>query len=226
VEHTRPAPPPPPTGAVVFDCDGTLIDTETCWTHAYTTLFQRYRLEFTHEHKLALIGRPLDQIGAILARLLDHPAHPEVLLANVHQHVLHLIAAGATPMPGAVELVTELAGTRPLAVASSSPRGLVRRHLHHAGLEGAFDAILGAEDATRPKPAPDIYVLACAALRIPANAAIAVEDSPLGVTAAATAGLYVIGVPSSPGTRLPGAHLVTRSLTDPRTRAALQLDTA
>jgi HAD superfamily hydrolase (TIGR01509 family) len=230
VDHTRPTPatgpPPPGTGAVVFDCDGTLVDTETCWTRAYTTLFHRYEQVFTHKHKQALIGRHLNEIGGILARLLDQPLHAETLLAGVHQLVLDHLAAGVPPMPGAVELVTELTGTRPLAVASSSPRRLVRRLLHDAGLSGIFDAVLGAEDATHPKPAPDIYLRACAALHVPASAAVAIEDSPLGVTAAATAGLYVIGIPSSPDMPLPGAHLIAHSLTDPRGRAALQLDSA
>jgi HAD superfamily hydrolase (TIGR01509 family) len=215
--------PAPPTGAaVVFDCDGTLVDSEICWTRAYRRLFTEHGRQFTVTHERALLGVPLDRLGAILARLLGFPAYAERLGTLAYELALDELAGDVPPMPGARELVTELAGQRPLAVASGSPSYLVHQLLGGAGLGDAFDVVLSFDDVARTKPAPDLYLRACAQLAVPPTEAIAVEDSPPGVTAARTAGLYVIGIPSISGTPL-DAHTVGTSLIDWPVRAALGL---
>lgn len=207
---------------MVFDCDGILVDTETCWTRAYTRLFAAHSRIFTMVDKQALIGRHLDALGPILARLLDRPAGGERLGAQACELAVEELAAGAPPMRGAVDLVRELTGRRPLAVVSSSPCALVRHLLEQAGIADAFDVILGGGDVERSKPAPDIYLHACEQLGVQPVNAVAVEDSPPGVAAACAAGMYVIGVPHWPGMPL-DAHTVGQSLTDLRVRAALGL---
>jgi beta-phosphoglucomutase-like phosphatase (HAD superfamily) len=80
--------------------------------------------------------------------------------------------------------------------------------------------VLGVDDVARPKPAPDLYLAACAGLGVAPADAIALEDSPPGVMSARAAGLRVIGIPSIPGVTLP-ADLVAASLADPAVQAAL-----
>ncbi|MFE5517317.1 HAD family hydrolase [Streptomyces virginiae] len=122
-------------------------------------------------------------------------------------------------MPGAVELVSELAGTRPLAVASNAPTNVVRTHLQRF-----FDltsiSIVGGDMVRSPKPQPDVYLAACAALGSDPEQTWAVEDSVVGATAAHVAGLYVVGVSYTSASEVP-CHLSAVSLDDPHLLRAL-----
>ena len=104
----------------------------------------------------------------------------------------------------------------PLAIASSSPRAWVEEHLGHLGLVERFAAIACFGDGLAGKPSPDTYLAACAAIRTDPRAAIAIEDSPHGVTAAKSAGLWCIAVPHEITARLDLSHADLRlsSLTD------------
>jgi beta-phosphoglucomutase-like phosphatase (HAD superfamily) len=90
-------------------------------------------------------------------------------------------------------------------------------------LDGRFATVVTVEDVEHPKPAPDIYVEACRRLGAEPGACAALEDSPTGVSAAAAAGMYVIGVPYFAGGALPGSDLLAGSLADPAVAAALGL---
>ncbi len=134
------------------------------------------------------------------------------------------IAAGAVPRPGAVELVARLRSVGlPLAVASNSPRRHLLAGLHRTGLHDAFDVVLGMDDVASPKPAPDLYLAACAGLVAQPQDAVALEDSPPGVAAARAAGLRVIGIPSVAGVILT-SDLVAASLADAAVHRALGLE--
>jgi HAD superfamily hydrolase (TIGR01509 family) len=180
---------------------------------------------FTLEHKREMLGTAAATQAALLARHLGDPGDGEALRRELHELVMGEIAGGAAACPGAPELVEELAAAGvPLGLASNSPRAFVQAALAHLpGLAERFGAIVTFEDVEHPKPAPDLYRLACARLGAPAPRCAALEDSPTGVAAAHAAGLYVIGVPSLPGTDLPGADLVARSLEEPAVRGALGL---
>jgi len=115
--------------------------------------------------------------------------------------------------PGARELVTELRRLGvPLALASNSPRFLVDDALATAGLADAFGIIVTSDDVEHPKPAPDIYLLACERLGVPPSHALALEDSASGVTAAKAAGLDCIAVPMFAETDVSAADRVVDSL--------------
>ncbi|WP_239083456.1 HAD family hydrolase [Asanoa ishikariensis] len=108
------------------------------------------------------------------------------------------LASGADALPGARALVERLKDRVPIAVASNSPRSFVAAALASTGLHELFDHVLAAEDVTIAKPAPDLYLAACAVLRADPARSVAFEDSPTGVAAARAAGMYVVGVPSLP----------------------------
>jgi HAD superfamily hydrolase (TIGR01509 family) len=109
-----------------------------------------------------------------------------------------------------------------LGVASNSPGVLLRAVLAAAGVEGAFDAVVAADEVPRSKPAPDVYLAACRLLGAAPAQAVALEDSPTGVAAARAAGMYVIGVPFLPDTALE-ADLIADSLASPRVADVLGL---
>jgi Haloacid dehalogenase-like hydrolase len=121
---TRITPPrqPPAAGPVVFDCDSVLLDTEAAWTRAYAILFARYRTPLRAQQRQALLGRSLETVGRLLEGFLRQPGHAEPLATEALRLARTELRHGTTPLPGAAELVSELRGRRPLAVASNATR--------------------------------------------------------------------------------------------------------
>ncbi len=210
--------------AVVFDNDGLLLDTEPCWTVAEEALFKEHGHAFDLEAKRALVGTSPQTSAPILEQLLEMPGAGHQLSDELYARALGEITEGASPRPGAVELVGRLhsAGI-PLAVASNSPRRHLLAGLRRVGLEDHFAVVLGVDDVTNPKPAPDLYLAACHGLGVAPEMAIALEDSNPGVAAAKAAGLRVIGIPSVAGVILT-ADLVAGSLADPAVHRTLGLE--
>jgi HAD superfamily hydrolase (TIGR01509 family) len=199
--------------AVVFDCDGLLLDTEECWTQAEEELFGRYGRGFGLEEKKALIGGSMESSGRVFERLLDQPGRADELAAELYELILARVRRHAEPLPGARELVAAVID-RPRGVASNSPRELLLTALERGGLADEFAVVVAADEVENPKPAPDLYLRACELLGVRPTDAVALEDSPTGVAAARAAGLFVIGVPSLPDVELE-ADLVAESLLDP-----------
>jgi HAD superfamily hydrolase (TIGR01509 family) len=206
--------------AVVFDCDGLLLDTEKCWTKGEKALFAAHGEAFTPEHKRNLVGASGNRAASYICETLGLSGREEDILEELIALSWPEVVNGANPMPGAEELVRELRGNVPIGVASNSPGKMVREALAKSGLGGAFDVVLGSDDVKSPKPAPDLYRTACERLGAEPNRSVALEDSPPGVEAAKSAGMYVIGVPSEEGVELHSADIVVESLGDPSVLAA------
>ncbi len=215
-----------PFAAVIFDNDGLLLDTEEAWTRAEETLFTRRSRVWTMEHKRDLIGSSGAVAEAKLERMLEAPGEGVALMAELHDLVMEEVLHGVAPRPGALELLGKLgAAGVPIGLASNSPRAFVERVLGGAGLLGEaspFGVVVSASDVEHPKPAPDLYLAAAAALGADPAACAGLEDSPPGAASALAAGLFVIGIPYFADGELPaGVHLRASSLADPEVHAAL-----
>jgi HAD superfamily hydrolase (TIGR01509 family) len=175
--------------AVVFDCDGVLLDTEICWTRAEEALFTSRNKEFTLEHKRSLLGTGGPAAGEMLESMLGLPGQGSMLLAELHESARQEFSAGAAATEGAIELLDELTGKVRIGLASNTPWDY-------------FGAIVCGDEVLRPKPAPDVYEAACSQLGVTASRSLALEDSSTGVAAAKAAGLAVVGVLSVPGVQL------------------------
>jgi HAD superfamily hydrolase (TIGR01509 family) len=221
MRRSAPGPEPP----IVFDCDGVLLDSEAAWTRAETRLFVRYGKTYGAEEKRLLIGGSLAETGLALEELLGRQRNANALIAELIDLAADEFAGRLDPMPGALDLIAELRGRRPLAVASNSHRHLVELALGGSNIADAFDAIVASDEVARPKPAPDLYVEACRRLGSSPEATVAIEDSPRGAAAARAAGLFVIGIPYLPDLPVE-ADLTGRSLEDPAVRTALGLTLA
>lgn len=210
--------------AVVFDNDGLLLDTEPCWTRAQESLFRAHGRSFDLAAKHELVGTSPLTAAPVLARLLGQaPQAGRSLSDEMYALALTEIAASAAPRTGAVDLVASLrAAGMPIAVASNAPRRHLLAGLQRVGLDDAFGVVMGVDDVDNPKPAPDLYLAACALLGVAPASAVGLEDSPPGVAAAKAAGLWVIGIPSIPGVVL-RADMVASSLADPQVHEALGL---
>ena len=199
--------------AVVFDLDGLLLDTETLWQRSESELFRRHGQEFTHEDQLAVMGTGAEFSRRYYAERLGFPAsEASNLIEEMHGYMLAELQREVLARPGAVQLVERLRGQVALGVASNSARSLVDAALATAGLADCFQAIVTADDVARPKPAPDIYLLACARLGVPPADALALEDSAPGIAAAKAAGLTCIAVPQFAETDVSVADRVIDSL--------------
>lgn len=195
--------------------DGLLLDTETLWHEAEVELFERHGGEFTWDDKLVVIGTSHDFTARYFADRLGQPPERGIELVDemvvlMHQRVQRAVEA----RPGAVELMGGLRNMEGVALglASNSPRRLVDTALATAGMTDAFDTIVTADDVAHPKPAPDIYLLACERLGVLPSQALALEDSASGVAAAKAAGLTCIGVPQFAETDVSAADRVIGSL--------------
>jgi HAD superfamily hydrolase (TIGR01509 family) len=209
--------------AIVFDNDGLLFDTEAAWTRAEQALFERHGSVFTAEHKSQLLGTSGSAAELKLEAMLGLPGRGEALRAELHERVMAELLAGVPARPGAMELLRAVRGAGlPVGLASNSSRPFVERVLSVTGMhDGPFDVIVTADDVEHPKPAPDIYLAACAALAAAPGRSAALEDSLPGVAAALAAGMFVIAVPYLADTPMDGASLRVESLTDPRVARAL-----
>lgn len=209
--------------AVVFDADGVLFDTAGHWREARRTLFIRHGRDFGQAENRETVGTGVDGTGRALSGLLGHPELADDLSDQLFTLLSeHLTAQPPSLLPGALDLVGELRGRMPIGVASNSPRALLALSLDSTGLKTAFDAVVGADEVTETKPAPDLYLAACRRLGAAPQRCVAVEDSPTGTTAARRAGLHVVGLRSFPGCDLDADEIV-ESLDAPRLRARLGL---
>lgn len=207
-----------PPAAVILDNDGLTVDSETVWTRAEVRLFARRGREFTHVHKLELVGSAGPLAAAKLAAMLElDPSDGMAVLDELGDLVVEELAGGCEPMPGARELIAALgAAGVPFALCSNSPRRIVDAALRGSGLAGAFAATIAGDEVPRGKPAPHPYLAAATALGVDPRECTALEDSQTGASSARAAGMRVFGVPSVPGVVLDGhVDAVFASLTDP-----------
>ena len=181
---------------MVFDLDGLLLDTEPGWHRAEASLLQNHGANYTDADETATLGWSVE---ATLRRYLPRLGLGDSALSGLTSELMELVRqeyAGPIPaLPGAAELVARLRGQVPLAIASNTALSLVSLALASAPFGDAFDAVVSAEEVERPKPAPDVYLVACRRLGVEPGEAIGLEDSASGIAAAKAAGLTVIAVP-------------------------------
>jgi HAD superfamily hydrolase (TIGR01509 family) len=197
--------------ALVFDFDGTILDTEVTLYQAWCELYDERGCQFPIEQWARSLGRGPDwrqhfDPFAHLAELSGAPCDEATVGPRARRRNRELLAAEAA-RPGVVAYLdaAQALGLR-LAIASSSPRRWVAEHLERLGLLDRFELLRCEEDAARHKPDPDLYLAALAGLGVSADAALAFEDSPNGVRAAQGAGIFCVAVPNPVTAQLDLSH--------------------
>ena len=196
------------TKAVIFDMDGTLIDTEKYYHRFWRAALEDYGYTVTEEQLLSLrsLGRPFAP-----QRFRDWYGE-DFDYVKVRDHRKELMeeclkTEGIQCKKGAIELLTSLRKQNILtAVATASDPERTNRYLKEVGLENYFDHLISATQVPEGKPSPDIYIYACKQLGCRPGECVAVEDAPNGVMSAYRAGCRVIMVPdlSEPDEELRG----------------------
>ena len=196
--------------AVIFDCDGTLVDSEPLSRTAWERALEPYGYVLTEADAEASVGLPYPRVHAFFAERAALPAADE-FWTELSAELYELIDADLEPFDDAVNAARELrARGVPVAVASSSFRDRLHRTLSRAGLLDAFDAVVAGDEVEHGKPAPDMFLLAAERLGVEPAACVVIEDSPPGVQAGLAAGMITLAVCRVPGTEatLAGAHRV------------------
>ena len=201
--------------AVVFDCDGLLIDSEVRWAVAERRVVEGYGGAWLPELREQMVGGSGDHTARCIAEWVGEPAAavPRILLEVYEGYLAVLAELGVEAMAGAHSVVSAIAGRLPIAVASNTEEATVRATLAASGLPAVFDLVFSPGEGRRPKPAPDVYLAACEALGVAPADAVAFEDSAPGTAAARAAGMFVVAVPSD-GIHGLEADLVLGSLLD------------
>ncbi len=199
-------------GAVLWDLDGTLVDSEEHHWRAWRETMAAEGVSLTREQFLASFGQRND---AILCEWLKERATAEAIrrIGDAKEACYRRLvrAPGLVPAPGAAEWVRRLHEEHwAQAVASSAPRLNVETVLEVTGLAPYFAATVAAEDVRHGKPDPEVFLVAAERLGVPPERCVVVEDAPAGIEAARRAGMRTIGL--SRGNCALAADLVVRSL--------------
>jgi beta-phosphoglucomutase family hydrolase len=182
--------------AVLWDLDGTLVDSEEYHWRAWRETMGREGISITRQDFLATFGQRND---AILPHWLGSGVSSERVQqigdAKEARYRELVQAEGLAPLPGVVEWVDRLGqeGWRQ-AVASSAPRRNVEVVLDTLKLAACFDALIAAEDVRKGKPDPEVFLLAASRVGAPAERCVVVEDAAAGIESASRAGMRSIGV--------------------------------
>ena len=201
--------------AAAFDLDGLIFDTEAVFFRAARDYLADRGKEFTSEMMSVMIGRRAEEAGPALKRLAGLSEPPEVFMAELRALFFDRLDAEVQPLPGVAALLDHLDRREiPAGVATSSRRAYAERLLKNHNLIHRFVFILGAEDVSKGKPDPEIYLTAASRFAIEPRALVVFEDSPAGLSAARASGAYAVGVPHehSPLDRLHDAHLIVPRL--------------
>ncbi len=197
--------------AAVFDCDGTLVDSEPLAGEAWRRALKPYGYAVTDEDLANTIGIPYARTHAYLAERAEIPT-AAALWPELSRELFALIDAELKPFPDALRAVDDLrARGVAIAVASSSPRERLDRTLARAHLH--FEVTIAGDEVEHGKPAPDMFLLAAQRLGVEPAKCVVIEDSPPGVAAGKAAGMPTLGVQRVPHTDLTQADRVVEAVT-------------
>jgi HAD superfamily hydrolase (TIGR01509 family) len=204
--------------AVVFDMDGLLIDSEPLWQHARVAAFGADRLRWTEADQLHIMGSSTIGWAKYLQKRLDNAYSTDEIIDRVLDQMETFYREQVPLMPGAREIIDQLADLYLLGLASGSPYRLLRAALDGANWNGVFAEILSSDDMPQGKPAPDVYLEITRRLDVLPRETAIFEDSANGILAGYAAGAHVIAVPSTylspPPDALQKAEVVLASLCD------------
>ena len=204
--------------ALIFDFDGIILETERPIYQSWKEVYESYCCQLSFEKWETTIGTmppPFDPFD-LLEEKVGYPVDRDEIAPKRQARELDILATQSI-MPGVQDYIFDAKrlGLK-LGLASSSDCDWVTGHLQRLGLIEYFDCIRASDDVSLTKPDPALYLSTLSCLDVPANQAIALEDSSHGVTAAKKAGLVCVAVPTDMTSNMSYEHadIILDSLTD------------
>jgi beta-phosphoglucomutase len=213
------------TLVLLFDLDGTLVDTDHLHVGAFATLLaERGRTLSIHDYRAHVMGAPNDAIMTYL--FPDHPPHEQAGLLERKEELVRAGMDRLTPTPGLLDLLGWAAERAvPCGVVTNAPRPNAEKMLAGLGLAERFPVLVIGDELARGKPDPLPYLTGLQRLGAEAAHAVAFEDSRSGIRAASAAGIFTFGMRTAlddAALRAAGADAVISDFTDPALRAHLE----
>ncbi|MCY0880777.1 MAG: HAD-IA family hydrolase, partial [Firmicutes bacterium] len=185
--------------ALIFDFDGTIIDTETAWYQAFREAYKEYGVDLSLEQYAQCIGTSLHAFNPYEYLVTD--LHLSIDLKAFRQSVQerHARLMDEQTMRQGIFNYLQTARSKHLQIglASSSQRDWIEHFLHKLNIRDYFECIRSADDVRHVKPDPELYLQALDCLKVHPDEALAIEDSPNGSQAAAAAGIHCVVAPNA-----------------------------
>ncbi len=178
---------------LIFDCDGTLVDTMPLHYVAWVKALEHVGIHFPEERFYSFAGAPTRTIIEILAKEQGIACNAEAVAVEKERIYTESLER-LEPIHSVIEIARREKGRRKLAVASGGWKRVVKASLTVVGIEEMFEAIVGADDVVHGKPAPDVFLRAAELLGLKPEECVVYEDGEMGIVAARAAGMRVIDV--------------------------------
>jgi len=178
---------------LIFDCDGTVVDTMPIHYAAWCSTTAKHGLEFSEDRFYALGGVSPFEVLRMLSEEQGVTIDPKAVTFQKEAKYMELIT-DAGEIPEVMQIVRENHGKLPMAIASGGTHETVEGILQHCGIRHYFDAIVTSQDVTNSKPAPDTFLEAARRIKVAPEKCRAYEDADMGIKAIIAAGMEPVDV--------------------------------
>ena len=178
---------------LIFDCDGTVVDTMPIHYAAWCSTTAKHGLEFPEDRFYALGGVSPFEVLRMLSEEQGVEIDAEAVTFQKEAKDMELIA-DAEEIPEVMQIVREQHGKLPMAIASGGTHETVEGILQHCSIRHYFDAIVTSQDVENPKPAPDTFLEAARRIKVAPEKCRAYEDADMGIKAIIAAGMEPVDV--------------------------------
>ena len=179
--------------ALIFDCDGTLVDSMPLHFKAWQETFEALERDYPHEFVDERKGMPIHEVVKQYNTVYNDNINIQEFVVDRERRV-KVRLSNVTAIAPVMDVVNKYKGILPLAVCSGSMRESVDISIQAIGLRGTFKVILTSDDQLKPKPAPDMFLEASKRLNIHTRYCQVFEDSDLGIQAAENAGMVATDI--------------------------------
>ncbi|EMB0835798.1 fructose-1-phosphate/6-phosphogluconate phosphatase [Escherichia coli] len=178
---------------LIFDMDGTILDTEPTHRKAWREVLGHYGLQYDIQAMIALNGSPTWRIAQAIIELNQADLDPHALAREKTEAVRSMLLDSVEPLP-LVDVVKSWHGRRPMAVGTGNESAIAEALLAHLGLRHYFDAVVAADHVKHHKPAPDTFLLCAQRMGVQPTQCVVFEDADFGIQAARAAGMGAVDV--------------------------------